>query len=361
MKVICFTVSLSSGGAEHQLIILAELLREKGYDVDVVTFSDVEDHYLTPQGVNRITLGKGLSKKKKIWAIYKYFMSLRDSIVISYGQRANMTCLVPLMINWRPRIIAGERNVTIRDSFMNTFLINILYRRVNWIVPNNKTQFDYLCNKRRYLGKKTRVIYNYTDINSFNYDASHQPIGNNIVVFGRYHSQKNTVRFVEAVRLLKERIGDSFHFDWYGNYMMNVKEQEPAYVEMEQLVKKYNLCDVLSLHDKTAEVARIMHDSDAVCLPSIYEGFSNTLSEAICCGKVCLAGRVSDNPTMVENGINGFLFDPYNVADMVNSFIQFINTSIKDRVNMQEQSRRKALELFDKERFVNSYMDLIKS
>ena len=43
--ILCYISSLASGGAEHQMLILAELLKEKGYDVTLVTCFDYPDHY----------------------------------------------------------------------------------------------------------------------------------------------------------------------------------------------------------------------------------------------------------------------------------------------------------------------------
>ena len=56
-RITCFTESLGGGGAEHQMVILAGMLAEKGYDMTIVTYASIPDYYNTPQGVKRVEIG----------------------------------------------------------------------------------------------------------------------------------------------------------------------------------------------------------------------------------------------------------------------------------------------------------------
>ena len=71
--------------------------------------------------------------------------------------------------------------------------------------------------------------------------------------------------------------------------------------------------------------------------------------------------EVSDNSVMVHDGENGFLFNPYDIEDMVNAFEKLIYTSIDDKIKMQRKSRDIAQKLFNKDSFVQSYVKLIES
>ena len=59
-RITLFIASLSSGGAEHQLCILAKFLKEKGLNDTLVIYSDADDHYLWRGGIDR----KRLAYKK---------------------------------------------------------------------------------------------------------------------------------------------------------------------------------------------------------------------------------------------------------------------------------------------------------
>ena len=99
---------------------------------------------------------------------------------------------------------------------------------------------------------------------------------------------------------------------------------------------------------------------DAICLPSLKEGFSNSISEAICAGKPLLVSDISDNKVMVHDGENGYLFDPTSVEQMVEAVEKFYYLPIKLKSQMGKRSREIAENLFQKEKFINSYIELIE-
>ena len=67
---------------------------------------------------------------------------------------------------------------------------------------------------------------------------------------------------------------------------------------------------------------------------------------------------MADNSIMVKDGDNGFLFNPEDVNSIANAFQKFFDISTFDRQQMGNNSRKLALELFDKDRFVSSYEKL---
>ena len=73
-----------------------------------------------------------------------------------------------------------------------------------------------------------------------------------------------------------------------------------------------------------------------------------------------ICSNVSDNSVMVHDGENGFLFDPLDVNDMYRAFLTFLRTTSDERDKMGKKSREIAESLFDRERFVNQYVELIE-
>ncbi len=362
MKHISFFItSLSSGGAEHQLVQLADYLSESGYKVDVVTFADMSDHYKTSESIRRIRIAENKNKFIKLLAIFWFFVRIETDVVISFGQRASLFCLGPLFIRYKIKVICGERNLTVGEpSKTERFLWKYLYKRANWIVPNSFSQGKYIVSRYKNLEPKIKTIINYTDINKYLFSEYSNHLQLQVSLFCRYNKQKNYENFAKAVKRFYEKQGGKMHFDWYGDIHIKDKIYNPDYLKFVEILKLYNLEDVVTLHGKTDQVAQIMKESDAICLPSYFEGFSNTLSEAICCGKIVLASDVSDNSMMVHDGENGFLFDPYDVDDIVKAFVRFVDMKTEQRKEMQKNSRIIAETLFDKNIFVNSYIDLIE-
>lgn len=357
--IYLFIASLGSGGAEHQLSVLGNLLVEH-YDVTIVTFANVEDHYSLDDGIKRVKLNRK-NKWLTFISCFLFFLNLKKGCVISFGQRENFICLIPLCFNHKVKIISSDRNTSLgKPTIIEKLLGNFLYARANYIVPNSHTQTKYLKNKYLKLKDKLVTITNYTDL--VNYKML--PFAKNkmvkIGIFCRYEQQKNYHRFVLAIEELVNRGHNDFLIEWYGSQKL-LSATHPGYLEMKKIVEDKGLSKYIKLNDAIHDVAGKMSQMDVICLPSLYEGFSNTVSEGICCGRPMLVSNVSDNSLMVHDGENGFLFNPLNVLDMADKIEEMINLSVEQKTQMGIKSRLIAENLFDKDKFKNSYIKLIES
>ena len=281
-------------------------------------------------------------------------------LVLAKGK--NFFALLPLLFRRKIKILAGERNFTQNTpTKIERALFNFLYQRADWIVSNSYSQEGYILKLKPQYERKMVVITNYTDTNVYRYLGYPNNTLIRIGVFGRYSKQKNYRRFAEAVKLLKQKVNIPFIIEWYGNMRFKDLSFNPDFLTFKELVAKYSLEDVLKLNDHVKNVNELMVGFDAICLPSLYEGFSNAISEAICCGKPMLVSNVSDNSLMVKDGVNGFLFNPLDVNDIVNALVKFITLRKEQRQEMALRSREIAVKLFDKQQFLEGYMNLIES
>ena len=354
---------MGSGGAEHQLSILMKMLVERGYDLTYATFQDIPDHYHVNEKIKRVRLAKNKANWIKLLAIFKYMLMVKADVIIAFSQRLSVLSLIPMLFKPRIKVISSERNYSINgpDIYENILIKLKLYKRATYIVPNNYSQTAYLAKKMPCIENKLRTITNYTDTDSYAY----LPYPKNPIIkvglFCRVESQKNMHRFIEAIHILKERYHYEFHVDWYGQHKFTNKAQVEYYRIGIEKIRVYKLESIISFFDPISDVNIKLPSYDALCLPSLYEGFSNSLSEYICCGRPVLCSDVSDNHIMVHHGENGFLFDPLDVESIVDAFKRFMDLPIETRVDMGEKSRHIALNLFDKERFINSYVQLIEN
>lgn len=363
-KIICFIESLSPGGAQHQLLILCRLLFEKGFDVTLVTYADVPDHFSVPAGVKRKKIKVCNLKNKYLNALIKsiyifyYIVRAKADCFISYRQRCNARMLIPICFRSRNiKVICSERNTTIRPTFYEKLLFSILYHRSDYIVANSRTQAEYIKLKQPNLKSKVKVIHNYTDLHNFTVSAL--PIDTSIIkiaVFGRYDEQKNPIRFADAILAIKNKTNKAFEVHWYGG-----KAGGTIYQELEKKIEKLEVNDCFICHDAVKDPSLLMANFHAICLPSLYEGFSNSVAEGICSGRPMLVSDVSDNSVMVHNGENGFLFNPTNTDSICKAFLDFFNLSYDEMMLMSRASRKIAEVLFDKEAFINNYIELINS
>lgn len=360
-RITCFIGSLTSGGAEHQLTVLSNLLVDSGYEVELVTFSDGEDHYNLDGRVKRIRIAPNLSDWKKFLAIFWFFFRCKTDCIISYGQRASVYCLFPLCLRRRGiKVLACERSCTLnrKPDRYERVLMKGLYKRADWIVCNSYSQANHIIKERPKLEKKVKTIINYVDLDEYVFT----PMPNNkrvmIGVFARYIKLKNYERLVEVATRLKNN-GYDFSIEWYGNIRGKNGNENPEYAELKELVTRNAIADVFILNDHVPSTATVIPKYDAVCLASLWEGFSNTIAEAVSCGRPMLASGVSDNVVMVKDGVNGLLFDPFNTDQIYESFESFIRMAPAQKEIMGRNSRIIAEALFSKESFLKSYIKLM--
>jgi glycosyltransferase involved in cell wall biosynthesis len=362
-KIELFINSLQSGGAEHQISILANFLSEKGYDVTLTTINKANDHYDLSSSVRRVRVcGKSGLRFLKALKVFVHFQITRCDCLIVFCQRNIYYALRSL--SWRmkrPKIICSERNYLSFPGKYEDVIYNKYYPKlVDHIVSNSYSQTKYLTCCLPSLTDKLSTIINYTDLNLFcpQYRIPGKIL--KILVLARVQKQKNCLRFIQALSLLCSKTSRDFVVDWYGAQQFSNEASNEYVKKVYDLIRVNNLCGVINLHGPTNNICNLINSYDVVCLPSLFEGFSNSIAEGICCGKPMIVSDVSDNRIMVHDNENGFLFDPTDNNSIVDAFIRFFSLNIEEMILMGQRSREIAEALFDKESFINSYINLIE-
>lgn len=355
MRILCFINSLSSGGAERQLVGLSVMLKQCGYDVVVCTYKDNNFYQdiLTSKDIEHISLRTDCSVRRLLRTI-QFIRRYRGDVVISYLEQPSTFCCIAKLFS-KFKLIVSERNTT-QTLSLNTKIRFWLYRFADWIVPNSNTQGKYIIKNYSEYSSKVKVITNYTDIHKF------IPPKNKIqsplirfVVVARITPQKNIPIFAEAVSKLKE-LGASFIVDWYGNPL---NEEYGHYCN--EYIKYKGISDVFRIHPATSDIIVEYQTSNCFVLPSKYEGYPNVVCEAMSCGLPILCSNVCDNSDIVQNGVNGYLFDPNNADDIASKMMLFLQTECNRVDIMGHESRKIAEALFSKEEFISKYIKLIES
>jgi sugar transferase (PEP-CTERM/EpsH1 system associated) len=103
-----------------------------------------------------------------------------------------------------------------------------------------------------------------------------------------------------------------------------------------------------------SDVHEILQAIDVFVLPSLNEGISNTVLEAMATGLPVVATRVGGNTELVENGHTGILVDPGNSDSIADAIFRYLND--KDlRVRHGRAGRQRVLKHFNVQAMVQSY------
>jgi len=134
----------------------------------------------------------------------------------------------------------------------------------------------------------------------------------------------------------------------------------PELARLEQLVEANpELRDRVAFFGAYDNVPEVLNALDVFVLPSISEGMSNTILEAMASGVPVVATRVGGNPELVEENRAGWLFAPGNVAELVHQLEDLAHLG-ELRRRMGEESRRRAVAEFSLERMIADYRNLYR-
>ena len=256
---------------------------------------------------------------------------------------------------FKAKLVVSERNNNTCITRGDKILFN-LYRMANAIVPNSNSQCKFICNNFPFLCKNVHPIINFVDVNRFT--PSETPVRNEtlrVVTVARYTQQKNVLTYLKAIRMVKD-MGLNVHFDWYGDK----KHNADYFVEIEKEYQQLDIADYMTLHDPNQKIEEEYRKADIFCLPSLFEGYPNVVAEAMSCGLPILCSNVYENPYIVEEGVNGFLFDPKNPVEMADAIKKMVSLSYENRKEMGKRNRQLCLKRNTEEVFLKSYVELIE-
>ena len=355
MKIILFTDCLGAGGAQRQLIGLAIMLKEKGYDVKVATYYDIDfyKHDLDDANVSNELIPGADNTKKRILAVRRYFKKEAPDTVIAYQETPSLVASFAKFLGCKFNLIVSERNTT-QVIGNNERVRFFLYRWADHIVPNSYSQEKFLKERYPWMAKKLRTITNFVDLEHFNYVERVKRAVPEIVVAASIWASKNTIGLIEALRMIKDK-GLRFHVSWYGKSELNID----YFNKCNKLIKEYALDDYIELREKTNQIRDVYHTADFFCLPSFHEGTPNVLCEAISTGLPVICSDVCDNSKYVHEAENGYLFDPKSKDSIVKAVEMLLALDGNLYSQFSKESRQIAENTLTKDVFFEKYSKLL--
>ena len=129
----------------------------------------------------------------------------------------------------------------------------------------------------------------------------------------------------------------------------------PARPECERLLTELNLGGQVWLAGDRSDVPELMRAMDLFVLPSLGEGISNTILEAMASGLAVIATAVGGNPELVSPGKTGALIPSGDAEAMAQTLL----TYVRDPARMAQEGRAARAEIearYSMEAMVNAYL-----
>jgi sugar transferase (PEP-CTERM/EpsH1 system associated) len=356
---------LATGGLENGLVNLINHMSESKFRHAVACIEDYSE--FRQRLVRRDTEVFALDRSRVgIWEVRrKVFVlcrRLRPTIVHSRNM-SGLDALLPARLAGVRYCVHGEHGWDV-DNLNGEKLKPALLRRlhaplVSRYITVSKHLERYLISRVGIPASRISQIYNGVDTQRFapGSGAGVQPFpsgfaGENSVVIGTVgriqavKDQATLVRaFAELVRSQPE-IREQVRLAIVGD--------GPLLTELHQLADALGITAVSWFPGAVRNVPEVLRAFDVFVLPSLSEGISNTILEAMASGLPILATAAGGNVELVEDGRCGHLFQPGDVQSLTRLLAQYVaNPSL--RLAHGNKARQIAVERFGLPEMVAKY------
>ncbi len=128
----------------------------------------------------------------------------------------------------------------------------------------------------------------------------------------------------------------------------------PLLAELKNLTGSLGIAERTALLGASEQIPAVLSALDVFVLPSLNEGISNTILEAMASGLPVVASAVGGNVELVEDGVNGRLFAPGDVAALAAILAEYVAAPAL-RATHSAAARRVALDRFSLSAMVEGY------
>jgi sugar transferase (PEP-CTERM/EpsH1 system associated) len=357
---------LKTGGVENGLVNLINHMPAERYRHAIVCLTDYSDFRLRIRraDVECYALHKPPGKVPGFYVkVWRLLRRLRPHIV----HTRNLTALatqVPAMLAGARGRIHGEHGRDMVDLDGS----NVKYQRVRRLIRPFVHQYIALSRDlERYLVDRIGVapqrltqIYNGVDTELFHPASPRRGslpapelAGSDTVVVGtvgRMEAVKDQVTLVRAfVRLL------GFRSDLRDRLRLVIIGDGALRAPSLYLLKQAGALDLAWLPGERADIPELMRCLDVFVLPSLAEGISNTILEAMATGLPIVATRVGGNPELVEEGRTALLVPANDPQAMAAAIASYADDAAK-RAQHGAAARASAEARFSLDSMVTAYM-----
>jgi sugar transferase (PEP-CTERM/EpsH1 system associated) len=295
--------------------------------------------------------------------LFRLARRLRPSIVHTRGM-SGLDALLPTRLAGVSRHIHGEHGWDMHDlhgsSAKPLWLRRVHSPLINRYIAVSKHLERYLIERVGIRPSRITQIYNGVDTERF-CPALEKAI--DVFPSGFANSDSFIVGTVGRLQLVKDQATLIRAFaevarQTHGNrFRLVIVGGGPLAKDLQSLVENLGVAAQTWLSGPIEKVPSILKCLDLFVLPSLSEGISNTILEAMACGVPVLATAVGGNIELVQDGRTGRLFQPGDAATLANLLLGYAH-NYELRANHARLARARAMETFDLSKMVQSYQQV---
>lgn len=332
MKIVCVGYLHGAGGAEKQIILLANALSERGHEVHLIILAENKSKYDITKTVKIHDLTQAeLRKKNKIFirycALKKQLIEIEPDISIHYWLQSAYFCAfmnksIPGKIIYSERGDPGD----VEYNGMLGLIRSIAFKRASGFVFQSEGACNYFNEK---IKNKSIVIHNSVSIPDGMYLEPCKNREKKIVTVGRLHPQKNQKLLIDAFSKIADKFPE-YRLDIYGEGELESK--------LRNQIKQLGLENRVFLRGTKQNILDYVYPASLFVLCSDYEGMPNALMEAMAIGVPCISTdcKPGGARTLIKNGINGWIVPRDDAKLLANKIEELVLTKKQNEIIKRE-------------------------
>lgn len=288
-----------------------------------------------------------LLKKSKVNLIHA------NSGCAFYAALASLVTRIPAVFTDHGRPVINEK----RSRLLEDKLASIIFKKY---ISVSKSLTDFLINHLKINKNKIITIFNGVDTNKFKPRSFKEKsalrrtfgIGENQIVLGyigRFDPIKNLTFLIDIIKKLKTTGSNKIKLFLVGDG--HDRQRLEIYTESN------NLKDSIVFTGYQSDTNTMLSLFDIFILPSLSEGFSIALLEAMASGLPVIASNVGDNSVLVRSNINGLICECNDYECFLNAISQMSNDN-KYRLELGKKSRNLTIREFSLAKMIQEYQNL---
>jgi sugar transferase (PEP-CTERM/EpsH1 system associated) len=321
-----------TGGLENGIVNLINHMPESAYRHAVISLTEITDfkQRIQRSDVKFIAMNKAPGHVFWIYPqLYRVFRELRPSIVHTRNLAA-LEAQVPAWLSGVAARVHGEHGRDVGDydgTNKKCQWIRLIYSPfVKHYIALSRDLAEYLLHPVGISSKRVTQIYNGVDAIRFHPAPHRQPIPGSpfnderywiVGTAGRMQTVKDQTNLAKAFVLVIQR-----HPELRQRLRLIMIGEGPLRQESVRILEAAGVADLAWLPGERKDIPDVMRGLDCFILPSIAEGISNTILEAMATGLPVIASAVGGNMELVEEGRSGQLVPASSSSDLADAIVE---------------------------------------
>jgi len=329
LTVLQFLTVFGIGGTERQVLNLVQGLDTSRFGVEVACLKRwgalLPEMEATGVPITEYKTSS-LYNHKALWNQIRFANHLRKrnvEIVHTYGFYSNVFAIPPARLAGAAAVLASIRDTGEHLTPMQKRIEKLFCRMADCIVTNAEAVRNRLTNEG-YAAEKIVVIHNGIELTRYARKPGelglHRELGvpsntQLVAVFARLNELKGIEYFLRAAAGLIER---------FRNVRFLIVGDGASRLELERYAQRLGLNKHVVFLGFRLDVPALLSEISVSVLPTLSEGLSNSLLEAMAASVPVVATTVGGNPEVVQGGVTGLLVPPRDAEALARAIGQFL-------------------------------------